>query len=105
MNLSSGRKVKHDILDITVMVMPDEVINRVNDMGKNNPEGLIFTDKDNNEIIDTEDEESIADQDDQSNEASTDSDTIASNDDDTVDSTGVDPEETDRSGRSINHKW
>ena len=52
-NLNSGRVIDRSRNDFTLLPMPDEVIARVNQMGKNNPEGLEFL-KQNNDVIEDE---------------------------------------------------
>ena len=42
MRLKTGRKIDRDKSDYIILLMPDEVINQVNETGKDNPEGLLF---------------------------------------------------------------
>jgi hypothetical protein len=92
MSLRSGRKVERDNPDYTVLPMPDEVIDRVNRMGKDNPGGLIFTNRDNEEIIELLDDEHSEIDNNEDNES------VNSNDDHTIESTGVDDHSTDEEG-------
>ena len=62
MSLLTGRKIERDKPDYTILPMPDEVVDQVNRMGHGNPDGLLFTDAEDNDLdIEEEMEETMPD--------------------------------------------
>ena len=82
LNLNSGRILEQSRNDYTLLPMPEEVISRVEQMGRTNPEGLEFANR-NGEPIDDNPEEQIFEESD--DEESTDNEESSCEDSDSDD--------------------